>query len=42
MSNNLYRAVVWFDAQSFDEAVSTLRMDGYTVTSLEERDKSDD
>lgn len=42
MSNNLYRAVVWFDAHSFEEAVSTLRIDGYSVTSLEEREKSDD
>lgn len=35
---NLYRAVVWFDADNFEDAVETLKRDAYTVTELQERE----
>ncbi len=42
MTRNLYRAVVWFEAENFEEAATLLKMDGYTVTELQEKEKSDD
>lgn len=38
--SNLYRAVVWFDAENFEDAVDTLKRDGYTTTELQEREEN--
>lgn len=39
MSRNLYKATVWFEAESFDQAVRMLKNDAYSVTALDEVEK---